>query len=156
MKTSQSHSIASILEPDTASPLRQAEASLVSPQLSARKLGQLGEQYVALWLESLGWQILDRNWSTRYGELDIVALDRRSCLAFVEVKTRRTRTFGQPEEAVTYSKQTKLKHAAVQWLIARNRTNRHCVTRFDVAAVSVSAGSSDNPRVSIKLIQGAF
>lgn len=43
--------------------------------LCARQLGELGEQYAAAWLESQGWQTLDRNWHCRYGELDIVSRD---------------------------------------------------------------------------------
>ncbi|OZG50054.1 YraN family protein [Bombiscardovia coagulans] len=137
--------------------LRLAESRLLSPNLTARTLGSLGEEYVAQWLQTLGWQIVDRNWSTRYGELDIVALDQRNCLVFVEVKTRRTTQFGRPEEAVAPNKQIHLKHAASLWLMKQhnNRNIRHQNIRFDVAAVSVCSNDT-HPTVSIKLIQGAF
>lgn len=82
--------------------------------LCARQLGELGEQYAAAWLESQGWQTLDRNWHCRYGELDIVSRDDAGIIVFVEVKTRRTLRYGTPQEAVTSSKQINLRHAAVQ------------------------------------------
>ncbi|BDR52842.1 UPF0102 protein [Bombiscardovia nodaiensis] len=154
----QEASTASTRTPTRAS-LNEVEAALCSSRTGPHQLGKLGETYVALWLESLGWQLLERNWSTRYGELDLVTIDPQECLVFMEVKTRRSRTYGLPEEAVAASKQSKLRHAAAQWLISHGRTPqaRHQGTRFDVAAVSV--GPPMGGKVSqarIKLIKGAF
>lgn len=133
------------------------KTKLMCPELSSRELGNLGERYVSKWLQALGWKILNHNWSTRFGELDIVALDHRRCLVFVEVKTRRTTRFGLPQEAVSNTKQHHLKQAASQWLTSHSGSNsiRHERTRFDVAAVLVNT-KSPNPSVSIKFIEGAF
>ena len=110
--------------------------------LCARQLGELGEQYAAAWLESQGWQTLDRNWHCRYGELDIV---------FVEVKTRRTLRYGTPQEAVTSSKQINLRHAAVQWLSDSDHRTPHNGVRFDVITVIVRGG-----KPLMHHIEGAF
>lgn len=110
--------------------------------LCARQLGELGEQYAAAWLESQGWQTLDRNWHCRYGELDIV---------FVEVKTRRTLRYGTPQEAVTSSKQINLRHAAVQWLSDSDHRTPHNGVRFDVITVIVRSG-----KPLMHHIEGAF
>ncbi|AKV56047.1 hypothetical protein AB656_01325 [Bifidobacterium actinocoloniiforme DSM 22766] len=145
--------------PDPGSNLAQTEAALCAPSISPHRLGALGEDYVAYWLESMGWRVLDRNWSCRFGELDIVALDPERRLAIVEVKTRRSRAYGLPEEAVAASKRSHLRHAAILWLDKHDDDLlcRHRGVRFDVAALSVgpsAAGGSAQARV--RLIKGAF
>ncbi|MEE8725824.1 MAG: YraN family protein, partial [Bifidobacterium crudilactis] len=50
-------------------------SELLNPDIDAQALGRLGEEFVSSWLKSRGWDIIDRNWSSRYGELDIVAFD---------------------------------------------------------------------------------
>jgi putative endonuclease len=67
-------------------------------------LGRRGEDLAAQHLASRGYEILDRNWRCENGELDLVTRDG-SCLAFVEVRTRRSRTLGTPEESITRAKQ---------------------------------------------------
>lgn len=66
-------------------------------------LGKKGEDIACSMLRRLGYNILDRNWQRRYGELDIVALDGET-LVVVEVKTRIGTRYGLPEEAVTSRK----------------------------------------------------
>lgn len=76
----------------------------MKPQAPRQKLGKLGEDLAARYLEKHGYRILERNFKKRYGELDIIALERNketAELVFVEVKTRIGRNFGLPEEAVT-------------------------------------------------------
>ena len=106
--------------------------------LCARQVGELGEQYAAAWLESQGWQTLDRNWHCRYGELDIVSRDDTGIIVFVEVKTRRTLRYGTPQEAVTSSKQI-------------NHRTPHNGVRFDVVTVIVRDG-----KPLVHHIEGAF
>ncbi|QYN61328.1 YraN family protein [Bifidobacterium asteroides] len=114
--------------------------------INSRELGRLGEDYACQWLRERNWRILARNWRSRFGELDIIALDPEATLVFVEVKTRRTGRFGFPEQAVGPRKQTHLRRAAVQWLISHDRDPgaRHRGTRFDVISLSVKSdpGSS--------------
>ena len=119
--------------------------------LCARQVGELGEQYAAAWLESQGWQTLDRNWHCRYGELDIVSRDDTGIIVFVEVKTRRTLRYGTPQEAVTSSKQINLRHAAVQWLSDSDHRTPHNGVRFDVVTVIVRDG-----KPLVHHIEGAF
>lgn len=124
---------------------------LADPAISARTLGSLGEDYAAAWLASRGWRVLDRNWRSRYGELDIVAVSPERRLVFVEVKTRRTVSQGTPQEAVTHAKQTNLRRAGVQWLIEPEHRIAHTGVRFDVVAVLVRGGGP-----TVRHIEGAF
>ena len=72
-----------------------------------KKLGEWGESVAALHLQAKGYEIVDRNWRTRLGEIDIVARERDGYI-FVEVKTRRGRGMGSPEEGLTRKKSSKL------------------------------------------------
>lgn len=72
-------------------------------------------------LESLGLQVLDRNWRCRYGELDVVAGDPAArAVVFVEVKTRTGDGFGTAAEAVTAVKVRRLRRLAGLWLSAHD------------------------------------
>ena len=72
------------------------------------ELGFHGERIAAAYLSSSGLRLLDRNWRCREGELDIVARDG-DALVFCEVKTRRGVGYGHPVEAVTHTKQRRLR-----------------------------------------------
>lgn len=109
-----------------------------------KPLGKLGEDLAASHLESLGWQIVARNWRTRRGEIDIVARDR-DWLVFVEVRTRRaSRTggdpfLGRPEDSVTPKKQLQLAHIAEAYLFAMPWSG---LWRVDVIALEVGANGA--------------
>src|ERR1700733_12536502 len=80
-----------------------------------RRLGALGEQLAAEHLERLGYRIVERNYRTRWGELDLIAHDGR-LLAFVEVKTRRASGgAGSPFEARNRRQQTQGRRIAAGW-----------------------------------------
>jgi putative endonuclease len=81
------------------------------------ELGRTGEQVAAEYLERAGLRILDRNWHSADGEIDIVAAERQ-VLVVCEVKTRSGARFGTPLEAVTRSKHARLRRLAAQWLVA--------------------------------------
>lgn len=72
-----------------------------------RGLGRHGEDLAAEHLAAQGYEIMARNWRCGRGELDLVARDG-GCLAFVEVRTRRGRALGTPEESITPAKQARL------------------------------------------------
>lgn len=74
---------------------------------SRRELGQWGENIAAEYLNKIGYQIIDRNVHTKYGEIDLVAC-HDECMVFVEVKTRSSTTFGLPEDAITEQKKIHL------------------------------------------------
>ena len=124
---------------------------LTARSTSPKRLGILGEAYAAAWLERLGWRVVERNWGTRFGELDVIALDPTRTLVFVEVKTRRTQIFGPPQLAVGARKQTNLRRAASLWLRESAHAIRRSGLRFDVLAIVVA---SPYPRV--QHIVGAF
>ncbi|MFM6192750.1 MAG: YraN family protein [Planktothrix sp.] len=105
----------------------------------SKAIGSLGEQLVSHWLENQGWQILHHQWYCRYGEIDLIALQRESkdlpILSFVEVKTRSQRNWDQGGRlAITLSKQAKLIQSAELFLSDHpNFIQYSC--RFDVALV---------------------
>lgn len=100
--------------------------------VSNQELGARGEAFAALYLVENGFEIVDRNWRSRAGELDIVAREGNT-LAFVEVKTRSGVGFGTPAEAVTATKQLRIRKLAMEWLAVRGG---HWVpVRFDVVAI---------------------
>lgn len=80
-------------------------------------LGRAGEDRAARHLEQLGYRVLDRNWRTRGGELDLVVA-ARDVLVIVEVKTRRTEEFGHPFEAIDARKRARLWRLAMAWIAA--------------------------------------
>ncbi|SDG58124.1 putative endonuclease [Sinosporangium album] len=102
-------------------------------------LGRDGEQVAVDYLVSNGMQILDRNWRCRYGEIDVVALDRGS-LVVVEVKTRSGRTHGTAFESVTPAKVARLRALAAKWAYARRlKGGVGGRTAFDAIRVDVVA-----------------
>ena len=101
-------------------------------------IGPLGERLAARFLrKQLGYRILRRNCRSKLGEIDLIARDGNE-VVFVEVKTRSSRTWGDPETAVTPAKRRKLCRAAAAFA-ARNRLREHPL-RFDVVAVLLEDG----------------
>lgn len=82
---------------------------------SRRKLGLWGENLAAKYLDQIGYQIIDRNVYTGFGEIDLVAL-YKECMIFVEVKTRSSTAYGFPEEAITEKKKIHLIESAEAYL----------------------------------------
>ena len=100
------------------------------------RLGALGEQLASEHLERRGFAILERNYRTRYGELDIVAFDGQ-VIAFVEVKTRRGGDGASPFEAIRPAKRARIRKMASSWLIDRRGARPFAkVMRFDAIGVS--------------------
>jgi len=101
-----------------------------------KKLGQRGEGLAAAHLEERGYVVRERNWRCPVGEVDIVAEDG-GCLVFVEVRTRRGRAYGTPEESVTPAKQAKLVEVAQTYLQEHDWDGDW---RIDVVAVEMTSG----------------
>lgn len=95
-------------------------------------LGRRGEDAAAAYLERLGWNVLDRNWRCSEGELDILAYDGRVHVA-CEVKTRRSKAFGDPLEAITERKAARLRKLALRWAAVKRVPGAHI--RVDVIAL---------------------
>ena len=83
--------------------------------MRGKELGKLGESIAAQKLDAQGYRIRDRNWRTTEGEIDIIA-EEGDTIVFVEVKARRSRQFGLPEEAITKKKRQSLIKAALTYL----------------------------------------
>lgn len=94
--------------------------------------GSRGERTAATFLKRQGFRIVERNYSTPWGEIDLVALDGTT-IVFVEVKTRSSLVAGRPEEAVTLDKQKKLTQMALAYL-KKHQLLEHSA-RFDVVAI---------------------
>ncbi|MFI6480166.1 YraN family protein [Nonomuraea sp. NPDC050663] len=100
-------------------------------------LGRHGEQLAADYLTAAGMRILERNWRSRRGEIDILARDGAD-LVVVEVKTRSSRSHGTPLESVRPAKLARLRTLAAQWLSTQPSTFR--TVRIDVIALERFAG----------------
>ena len=111
-------------------------------------LGQRGEDLAVDFLKKKGYKILRRNFKTRLGEIDIIGLDQDT-YCFVEVKTRNSLRFGDPQEAVSFPKQRQISKAALLFLKENHLLN--ALARFDV----VSVFCSDNTP-QFNLIKNAF
>lgn len=98
-------------------------------------LGESGERFAATWLEARGFHIVERNWRCPYGELDVIARYGDE-LVFFEVKTRRGRRMGAPEEAVTRTKRRRLILAAQMYLAEHGW--EHAPYRIDVLAIELT------------------
>jgi len=120
-----------------------------------RRTGQIAEDLVSERLVDAGWEIVERNARTRYGELDIVALDGRT-LVFVEVKGARAATNFGPEKpilSINFTKQRKVRRLGTAWMAERRDFSRFNEIRFDAVGVTLDrAGRA----VEVEHIEGAF
>ncbi len=116
-----------------------------------KHLGDLGERFAAEHLERLGFAILERNYRTRYGEIDLVAHDART-LVFCEVKTRRSGA-RSPFESLWSAKQRQVRRMATEWLAERRERPRAADLRFDAVAVTVDATGR---LARLEHLEGAF
>lgn len=117
--------------------------------MDRRAVGAAGERAVAAWYAARGYVVVAQNWRVREGELDLVVADAAT-VVFCEVKTRRSAAFGLPAEAVTPTKQQRLRLLARAFLAANPARGR--AVRFDVAAVMPDR----HGRWSIEVFAGAF
>jgi putative endonuclease len=122
---------------------------VVTPSTSAedprRILGREGEAMAADWYTDHGYQVVVANWRCRDGEIDLI-VRRARLFVFCEVKTRSSTAFGAPIEAVTRTKQMRLRRLAAKWLEEDCPLHPSAV-RFDV--VSILGGV-------IEVTEGAF
>ncbi len=116
-------------------------------------MGRTGEDLAAEHLLRLGYEIVERNYRTRWGELDIVAR-AGSTLAFCEVKTRRAGgRAGGPFDAVGHGKQVRVRKMAGSWLVERRDRPYADVIRFDAIGVILDGCGR---LVSLEHLEGAF
>jgi putative endonuclease len=110
--------------------------------------GRQGEEAARDFLRKKGYHILQSNYRTRFGEIDIIARDKDT-LCFVEVKTRYSQAFGSPYEAVMETKQRTISRVAVYYLKEHNLLDTKA--RFDIVSVVRESGN-----VRCELIKNAF
>lgn len=112
-------------------------------------LGKTGEAIAERFLESRGYKILERNYKSKLGEIDIIACDKDT-FCFVEVKMRTQDSFGSPLEAITARKQHQISKAALGYLKEHGFLTESA--RFDVVAITKDIAHSPQ----IDLIKNAF
>ena len=122
---------------------------------SRRRTGAIAEDFVARRLAAAGWEIVERNARTRYGELDIVARDGRT-LVFIEVKGARAGTHFGPEKpilSIDLRKQRRVRRLATAWMSERRDQPPCDEIRFDAIGVTLDrAGRA----VHVDYVRGAF
>jgi putative endonuclease len=102
--------------------------------MDRKELGRRGEEAAAAYLERVGFTVLDMNWRTKAGEVDIVARDGDT-LVLIEVKTRRSLAKGTPEDAVSATKQRRIGRLAAAYL--QGLETEPEAVRFDVVTIYV-------------------
>lgn len=112
------------------------------------ELGGKGEDLAVGFLKKQKYKILERNFRCKFGEIDIIALDRKT-LVFVEVKTRSSHEFGSPQTSITPRKKRQLTKVAHYYLQKNHLFNREA--RFDVVTVEMDSG-----RERVDFIRNAF
>jgi putative endonuclease len=116
--------------------------------MTPKELGKIGERRATSFLKRAGYKIVEQNFSTPFGEIDIIAREK-DYLCFIEVKTRQSPNAGFPGEGVGVVKQFRIARIAAYYLKLKNLRRVNC--RFDVVAVTLSDGEE-----RIELIRDAF
>jgi putative endonuclease len=113
-----------------------------------QRFGEKSERLAAAYLKLKGYRIIETNYRSSVGEIDIIAWEKGT-LVFVEVKARRSSRFGSPKGAVTPAKQRKISMAALDYLKRSGQDDARA--RFDVVAIDTEMGRPD-----IEVVKNAF
>ncbi len=114
-----------------------------------KKIGDAGEKIAERFLKKKGFIILEKNFKNRYGEIDIIAKDE-DWLVFIEVKTKSSKNFSEPETWVDFKKENKLIKMADYYLSEKNIVDTDC--RFDVIGITLGKKNEEK----IEHIKNAF
>jgi putative endonuclease len=120
----------------------------MKPKTQRKELGKKGEDLALRFLKKNGYRIFERNYVCKMGEVDIIAKEKDT-LAFIEVKTRTSTTFGPPQLAVNSAKQMQLSKVALYFL--KEKGLEDVKARFDVVAILLGPRGEE-----IELIKDAF
>ncbi|MFL0246961.1 YraN family protein [Candidatus Clostridium stratigraminis] len=115
-----------------------------------RKIGTLGELLAEKYIKKQGYIIIEKNFSCKIGEIDIIGKDKEH-IAFIEVKSRYNTDYGRPAEAVNYNKKRKL-YKAAEFYIMKNKLYNFSF-RFDVIEILLKL---DSNTYELRLIKDAF
>ena len=113
-----------------------------------QQYGLQSESLAAAALKQKGYKIVARNYRTRTGEIDIIAKDG-DVIVFVEVKARQTARYGNPKQAVTWTKQQKIAKTALAYLKSTNQLDKRA--RFDVVAIQPAEKGQ-----TVEIVKNAF
>ncbi|MBF0449189.1 MAG: YraN family protein [Candidatus Magnetomorum sp.] len=113
------------------------------------QLGRDSEQLAALYLQEHGYEIIQHNFRTRFGEIDIIARENKT-IVFIEVKSRTSANYGYAVQALTRKQQLRLSKTALTYLHQNHLKNQSA--RFDVVAIQKDPQSG----IDIRLIKNAF
>lgn len=115
----------------------------------SRKSGTYWEKAAENFLRKQGLKLLQRNFSSRFGEIDLIMEDEKT-VVFIEVKYRKSNRHGSGADAVTFHKQGRISRTAA-WYLAKNPYRAESVCRFDVVSIDPKKGDQ-----GIAWIRGAF
>jgi putative endonuclease len=102
------------------------------------ELGKWGEDLAVAYLQGKDYTIIERDWKSGHRDIDIIAKDETGTIVFVEVKTRRNRVFGEPEDAIDYKKMQSLQQAVNHYVKFRHINSE---VRFDIISIVGTIGS---------------
>ncbi|MFC1623769.1 YraN family protein [Candidatus Omnitrophota bacterium] len=117
--------------------------------LSRINTGKKGERLAQSFLRKEGYTIIERNYKTKAGEIDLIGKNK-NFIAFIEVRSQNTKRFGLPEYSIDRKKQDRLSKAALLYIKKHRLEDRDC--RFDI--VGIEETDSGSPK--IRLIKNAF
>ncbi len=109
--------------------------------------GKIAEELARDYLKNNGLRFIDKNFNSRYGEIDLIMQDQNS-LVFIEVRYRKNQDYGGAKASVTFSKQQKIQKTALYYM---QQKGREFNARFDVIAMS-----GENKNLTIEWIKNAF
>lgn len=113
-------------------------------------LGRSGEKIAAKFLKRNSYVILERNFSSPFGEIDIIAKDK-DAIVFIEVRTKRTDEYGLPVESIRRAKIKRL--VRIAWFYIKGRNLEDSIFRFDVASILIG---KEGGKPEVTLIKDAF
>ena len=118
---------------------------------NSRELGLQQESLALSYLQNKGLELVKRNYRSRWGEIDLIMLQPPAILVFVEVRFRKSSSFGSAKESITRPKQQRIKRTAAYFLL-RHKKFQQLVSRFDVVAVA----TEQSGETCLDWIQHAF
>ncbi len=118
--------------------------------MTTKEIGDCGERVAVRYLENKGYEIIERNFRMKMGEIDIIA-ECDATVVFVEVKTRKSNTYGEPSEYVNAKKQAHIKNTAMVYMKSIDMD-----VRFDVIEVMYELIYGEMEITKINHIEGAF
>ena len=118
--------------------------------MNTKEIGTFGEDAACEYLEDNDYEILERNFSLKTGEIDIIA-EKNGCTVFVEVKTRKKNLYGEPSEAVNWKKREHIQRTALLYL-----NSLDVEMRFDIIEVFYKSSGNSFMVSKINHIRNAF